>query len=58
MYVGGKEPMLLPLTDLNLETSEIRDHCYNTTLSLLGLEYTQASVFHKDSEGNLYVSQN
>lgn len=58
MYVREKEPMLLPLIDLNLESLEILDHCYNTTPSLLGLECTQASVFHKDSEGNLYVSQN
>lgn len=50
--------MLLPLFDLNLETLEIRDHCYNTTLSLLGQECTQASVFHKHSEGNLHVRQN
>lgn len=56
MGVGVKEPILIPLIVLNLEVLEIQGHCYNTTLSLLGLECTQASVFHKDSEGNLHVS--
>lgn len=55
---GCKEPILLPLIDLNLETFEIQGHCYNTTLSLLGLECTQASVFHKHSKGNPHIIHN